>query len=367
MARKKRRAGAQPGEILARFTDRFYAEMKSLPPHVHTVLLSNEHCHSRLRSEDSIRRLKELLDSACSEYKIVVYLRRQDDLAISRYSTALRTGSTDRAILPDIESITPGGYFDYEALLRRWGAVFGADTVVPRLFGREHLVDGDLIADFRVTCGLEALSAPGERVSNNPSLRPAAQEFLLQYNAMKGRWPEAQHLIARALSKHFAGPGRLPSRAAAQRFMQAFEAGNDWVRATYFPERERLFATDFSRYPEKENLADVPPEDVLAVSLKVATALASAHKKPDSKSKADGRAATQTKRERWSRTLADGVHDGNVAGQRTDEAADRTRGSWREAKATTRPERQARIAARREARRQARSAGSLGGTPRREL
>jgi hypothetical protein len=51
----------------------------------HTLVLSNEHCHSRLSMPDEVQNLKDFLDHFCEQYKIVIFLRPQHELAISQY------------------------------------------------------------------------------------------------------------------------------------------------------------------------------------------------------------------------------------------------------------------------------------------
>jgi hypothetical protein len=279
IARQYERSGVSSARVVEAYPAELEAEVAALPGSVHTLLLSTEHCHSRLHDE-GVGRLKALLDRFCDDYRVVVYLRRQDELAVSRYSTALRTGgAVERDILPAPPEPKPGGYFDYKALLRRWGAVFGPDRIAPRLFGRAHFVGGDLLTDFRVACGLEDLPIPEMELERNPSLRPAAQEFLRRYNGLYGRAapravaPIAPRAVARILNENFAGPGRLPPRAAAMAFVEACRAGNEWVRATYFPERERLFDEDFGRYAVAVDRTAQSAEAVLEVSLRVVAEL----------------------------------------------------------------------------------------------
>ncbi|HVG48641.1 MAG TPA: hypothetical protein VM899_10970, partial [Rubellimicrobium sp.] len=67
------------------------------------------------------------------------------------------------------------------------------------------------------------------------------------------------------LDREFAGTGRLPTRAEAVAFYGLFAEGNERIRREFFPDREGLFGTDFSRYPEVAGTT-VPDEAVLEVA-----------------------------------------------------------------------------------------------------
>lgn len=248
--------------------DQLATEIEALPADVHTVVFSNEHCHSRLTDAESVERLKALLDAFFDRYRVVVYLRRQDELAVSRYSTMLRTGGFTREVLP--MHLTTMLYFQYDALLDRWGQVFGRDNLVPRLFGREHFVEGDLMRDFFAVCGLPPLAIPEDSATRNPSLIPAAQEFLLRFNQQYQRAKDLGRpaWVGEFMNAEFAGPSRLPPRADAMAFCAAFDAGNERIRSEFFPQRQTLFSTDFRRYPEVET-PPVPEAEVLDVALRV--------------------------------------------------------------------------------------------------
>lgn len=249
------------------FPDDLAAEMASLPAQVHTVIFSGEHCQSRLVTAESVGRLKALLDRHFSDYLILVYLRRQDELAISHFSTQLRNGQRNARLLPVREERNP--YFDYAALLDRWASVFGRQAMRPRLYGRAHFAGGDLMEDFRQACGIGAIDWPDAGTMRNPSLIPAAQEFLHRFNATEAGGPgrPRPRWAYEFLNEHFAGPGKKPLREDARAFVEKFEEGNQAIRAEYFPDLPRLFPDDFSMYPETE--VPVPEPAVFAVAMKV--------------------------------------------------------------------------------------------------
>ncbi len=91
-------------------------------------VISTELCHSRLRQEADVRRLRALLEPLFDEIVVVCYLRPQIDLMISHISTLGRV--LTRVERRSLDAAHPGNpYFDYEGLIARWSAEFGADAL----------------------------------------------------------------------------------------------------------------------------------------------------------------------------------------------------------------------------------------------
>src|ERR1700722_198148 len=109
-----------------------------IPPN---LLLTNEHCHSRLTSDDEVRTLRNFLFEFVEDVKLIVYLRPQHELATSLYDQALKAGYADIEVLPYLERKktrwVERKYFDYDDLTSRWSRVFGIDKLKPRIFTRD--------------------------------------------------------------------------------------------------------------------------------------------------------------------------------------------------------------------------------------
>jgi len=217
-----------------------------------TIIVSNEHIHSRLRSDSDMAYAKALLEPFCSGFRVVVYLRRQDELAQSIAVTAIRQGATEFRSLPDFD--TPNGfdsilgvdheYFDYQQLLQRLEHVFGSEVLDVRLYAREVLAGNDVIEDFFTRAGIEIgeLSRPGRE---NASLSWDAVRFLLKLNGYLQDKPGAQAIRERILAymalTHY-GSTQPSSHADQRRFMALFASSNEAVRSRWFPGRESLFS-----------------------------------------------------------------------------------------------------------------------------
>jgi hypothetical protein len=237
-------------------------------------LFSNEHCHSRLYAPEEVERLRALLARHFDRVDVLVYLRRQDELAVSLYSTLLKAGTSGRELLVrrPVPSLPVGSpeqtlYYDYEALLARWGAAFGAERLIVRRFPQD-LVARSIIDDV---CHVAGLPTPEHRPERaNESLRPEFQEYLRLINPhLKVQQGSTRGEIVRVLSELGKGNGRLPARGAASAFFDRFRDSNEAVRAARFPDAATLFDEDFSRYPDASAAAPIGVDTVARITAEV--------------------------------------------------------------------------------------------------
>ncbi len=247
-------------------------ELRGLTGKVERVILTSEHFHSRLIDEAEVRTLLELVGPHFDRIDVLVYLRRQDRLAVSSYSTLLTSGGRRNEILPPGTSDRTH-FFDYLGLVERWSNVFGRDRLTIRPFDRTEWVAGRLIDDFLHHAGIgvapSELSLPANR---NESVSAHARPILLRFNrhfpsvletgpnphAAKLRW-----FLVRRLRDAYPGPPQLPTRDEARAFAELFRDRNRELAEKYFDGRP-LFDDDFSDYPEQ---SDEMPIEPIAVDL----------------------------------------------------------------------------------------------------
>jgi hypothetical protein len=155
------------------------------------VVLSGEHCSSRLVTEPEIARLHGMLAPLFDAITVVLYVRRQDEVLSSHYSTLMKTGYTHEIRMPPEEEIV--SHYDYFSMAERWAAIFGRESMVVRRYDRRWLRNGDAVDDFCAVVGIDAPSeASGyERPPRlNQSLDATACEFLRMFNAHLPRFLE---------------------------------------------------------------------------------------------------------------------------------------------------------------------------------
>ncbi|MEM8830815.1 MAG: hypothetical protein AAGE96_15865 [Cyanobacteria bacterium P01_G01_bin.19] len=130
------------------FFDSFKAEIMNLPKHVHTVIISSEHFHSRTTTIEEVENVKSLLGSFFEDIKIICYVREQSATAVSSYSTAIKSGGTP-SLKEILSKCKPGNiYYNYYLMLSNWRNIFGADNLIVRKFDKSILKNNDLIDDF---------------------------------------------------------------------------------------------------------------------------------------------------------------------------------------------------------------------------
>lgn len=236
----------------------FKKAIQNLAYDVNTVIISSEHFHSRLHSEQEIHRLAELVKDHFSRIELVAYLRRQDVVAVSHYSTICRSGGTRRNILPQVDK--DNNYYNYYRFINRWVAVFGKEGIRLRVFERSALRNTDVVDDFLdttdISLGDGAIVRPKPR---NESISAVAQEVVLVFNRYFPRFTEGdqwkdflklrQKLIAQLQATHPGHP-KLPSRSDALAFFRTFDDSNAKLAQEYF-NRSQLFNSDFSAYPDQ--------------------------------------------------------------------------------------------------------------------
>ncbi|WP_262692599.1 hypothetical protein [Kordiimonas aestuarii] len=218
------------------------------------LVLSSEHCHTRVKTVSETRRLSALLSRVARDVKVIFYVRRQDEIATSIYSTAVRVGYSHP--LPDLRFGPDAHRYNYWNACQLYEESFGRGGLVVRQFGEKTYEGGTLLRDFCRTVELdwdEKFAAPERR---NKSLDGTAQGLLVFVNDLRdgpfhpktGRHRPA--LLARLQEVHV-GTGIMPARSQAMAFANQYDTGNERVRARYLPDVPApLFSADFSMYPE---------------------------------------------------------------------------------------------------------------------
>lgn len=246
-------------------------ELRSLPDSIHTVIYSSEMLGGSVRSVEHAERLKGLFAPHFSAIRVVVYLRRQDEAAVSSYSTQLKAGGRARfQILRDADSLRR---YEYHRVLDIFSGGFGESAVLPRIFDRSLLVGGDVVKDFLAACGLADIEVTAESSAlvRGAALRADVQELLRRFNdLMAERNLVGRRAIASIVGDaELRGKPRLPTRGEAEAFFHQFADGNENIRNRFFPDRATLFNEDFGRYPETDDGSAYSDSKVLDVALEV--------------------------------------------------------------------------------------------------
>lgn len=159
------------------------------------------------------------------DVRVVVYLRRQDEWALSAYRAAVTDPRTPEARpLSDwLDDPATRARMDYAGLLAPWENAFGTDAL--RVMRYPH--DIPLITGF-----LRAIEAP-----------PPA--MMLPGRDLRVNERLADNALLAALESHGL-PAVLPDldQLARDRLLDSFADSNEVVRARYFPQNRTLFGLD---------------------------------------------------------------------------------------------------------------------------
>ncbi len=239
----------------------------------HTLVLSSELISSRLVTDQEIDRLLSWIAKYTDSIDIVVFLRRQDRLAVSRFSSNLRAGLSNvdgifanecgrlfTSAPPERPCDDARNFYDYNRLLARFERAAARSPVTVRI--QPQLYDAltgssDTLNTFLATLGLARGDLPHSQgmARHNPGLSGAAQHAIavvnaaLAYQLPDGTINPVRRQIIRRIEARAAGQRRAIARDVAKAFYQRFAASNEAVHRRYFPQTACLFQEDFASYP----------------------------------------------------------------------------------------------------------------------
>lgn len=228
-----------------RLIDAFETLRENLPPEK-SLLMSAENLSNlgnHVWFKDALRQY---------DTKVILYLRRQDDLLMSawqQWHSKIRS-DFDAWI---IDALSQYGHWD--RIITDWESVVGEGNVTARLFDPNAFAEGNLLRDFLDALGLDATSQEPEFEIGtvNPSLSDIITPLVAGNRDIfkDSHDGEFQNFITSVMGEHYTDKRKvsLISRAQREAIMRHYEGINQRVCRAYFPNRERLFAPiDHSRY-----------------------------------------------------------------------------------------------------------------------
>ena len=202
-----------------------------------TIVISSEHLSSQLVSSRQIESVANILRRVANGIRIVVYLRRQDHMAVSRYFSALKGGSTHEFSFETEVKKFPN-YYNFDVLLSKWAHVFGHDKLIVRWFDKGCFKDGDLLTDFADAVNLPLTLDPQVL---NPSFDVVRLAWLKNFNAnyedlLPGKKNKTRKNILEILENlGQMGPKIELSLAQSKTLLDRFTTANRKVIAQYPP------------------------------------------------------------------------------------------------------------------------------------
>ncbi|WP_238368351.1 hypothetical protein [Mesobacterium pallidum] len=216
----------------------------------HTFLISNEHCHSRLKTAEDLERLKGFVSPHFDEIEILCSLRPQIDVAVSLTSTAARVGlNVGQQFFEKID--VQDKYYNYQDLVDRWVGAFGAENLTLLPFRRRP----DMAAYLVKRLGLpgKSLQQPA-RINEALDIRAMALSNAIsrgQRNGPedqpKGNMPMVLDLMRRDQKLH-------PGLELAKKVQSRFTPINAKLARQWKSIRAVDLEPDWSRYDHPSNL-----------------------------------------------------------------------------------------------------------------
>jgi len=222
------------------------AEIAALSRNHKRLIITSEHFHSRLPTERETQRVAAFCSAHFEKARVVVYLRRQDELMESLYSTALRVGHDIGKRRFARAAIEKSDYFDFHALLKRWEAAFGRESLEIGVYDPKCLHNGNVVSDFARRTGIDFATTNQTTVRANKAVGRGGEAIYRFISALTLQdYPsgaESQHAARRRL-------GVALRRRAHSRLSKVLHAGpplrfapglKDEVLAAYEDSNRRL-------------------------------------------------------------------------------------------------------------------------------
>lgn len=238
------------------------------------VLLSCENFSSRLKSTEEIARLREFLSPFSDRFRILVYLRNQQDMIISSHTTKIRNGFEGRFNYPPAGRERPDAHFDQ--LLDQWASVFGEEAVTVKLYESDRLLQGNVVADF---CSSLAIPYFDNDDDIRPNSTPDATtlEIMRRINThvpqlIDGKRNPLRRDLMDALTGQAQPSSSAPATAGNTEFLERFIAGNRAVAKRWFAHDPTVPDTLFRQPPQNpdaQQRVNLTQDNIIRASAKL--------------------------------------------------------------------------------------------------
>lgn len=209
--------------------DDFLKEIRSCSWSV--LIISAEWLHPRIRSPAEFFRIKVLLEEIVDDIEILMYIRSQDEMAVSLYSTSVKAGNYDSFKFPSIVGTNLPYYYDFLSIYKNWKAYFGVGNVKVKVFNQFHMRDGDVVKDFLTYLSID-FGPVAKATMDNKSLSEEGLILLRSFNF----WLEKSHndvsedvkvKIKKQISDSFRGKCELATDYERKEFYNVFLSSNN--------------------------------------------------------------------------------------------------------------------------------------------
>ncbi|AXC50852.1 hypothetical protein DRW48_15250 [Paracoccus suum] len=140
------------------------------------ILSAEEFFHKRAARRMGEHLPREIIENS----RVIVYLRRPDDLIEALYKQRLKTAAIEPRPMRYLRD--SAFEIDYLTVLTAFEEVFGRERITVRPYRRDLLINRDIIDDFLHVLGLDDLAAlPREMPEDNPTFSAAVSDLMGDY------------------------------------------------------------------------------------------------------------------------------------------------------------------------------------------
>ena len=224
-------------------------------------IISSEHLSISINSKKEVEKLKNVLEDTFDDIKILIYIRRPIDQAISLLSTQIKGG---RYITSFSKNYTLGARWfrktnNIKKILRIWESNFPKNLMV-RIFDSKEFYEDNLVKDFCKNCKIfyrDDFLLPDKK---NRSLDLEQMKYINYFNKLiklkrinisSSQIDTVKTLIRKNIkSKNFLKP----SREEYYNFEKFFNSDEAWIRKKYFPHRDYIWSNEINDFRKTKNI-----------------------------------------------------------------------------------------------------------------
>lgn len=250
------------------FKPQLLKELKTQIEKGKNILFSCEHLSSRAMKPYEINNLKDLFLELETNFKIIVYLRRQDQMMLSTYSTWVKSGGHWQ--------LNPNAYknrrYDHLSMLNLWSTCFGKENIIVRAFDKTRMLNEDLLCDFLSIFKIASTESFVRPKNNklNSSLDEAQVQFLSIFNKFipaikEGKQNPDRGKLIKFLEEFTVSPRLSLNIDQKKKILSYFESDNKIIEDTYLKDGSKLFD---SKIGEEEfyNPTPLTPEKAIEIA-----------------------------------------------------------------------------------------------------
>ena len=217
------------------------------------VILSSEWLYVRA-DEKILKKINKL--SSKFEIKIIIYLRRQDELVVSDYQEIIK--NLDSKIIFNVDDYALNysklyskwflNITNYYEICNFWSNFFSKENIIIRIFSKDQLKDGCVVKDFASIVNVPIKKS--QIINRNQGIGKIAMNLAIRLKKLNVKKQLARKIVFNAPKSEPA----LPERDTIKQFYQQFIELNQKLKKEFNIQSQynSIFSSDFSKYPKKE-------------------------------------------------------------------------------------------------------------------